>query len=154
MMIGYNVGTLRRGSSRVPTSQSVTPLPTVVGHALRARQAEVNRYGRYLRAHVQHFNSDSDVCWNRRRLYIKYRGDEIFACSSTPEEIKNAYCLFRLLHSNLSEMIEYLEVHNGVVPNVFESVTPPHHDDAQCDSKHCTKCDTQHWAQCDSKHCT
>lgn len=127
------MGTLRRGSSHVPTSQSVTPLPAVVGHALLARQAEVNRYGRYLRAHAQHFNSDCDVCWNRRRLYIKYRGEEVYQCLPTPEAIKNAYCLFRLLDSNINSFLRHLEGNDGAVPNVFESATPPHHDGVQMD---------------------
>jgi hypothetical protein len=131
LFVGYNVGTLRRGSSHVPTPQSITPLPTVIGHALRARLLEVNRYGRLFRSHVQHFNSDADVRWNRGRLYIMYRSEEVFECAPTAEDIKNAYCLFRLLNNNLTDFISYLDANNKVVPNVFESTTPPHHDDVQ-----------------------
>jgi hypothetical protein len=130
---GHNVGTLRRGSSYVPTSQSVTPLPAVVGHALLNRQTEVNKYGRLLRAHAKHFNCDCDVNWNRRRLYIKYRGNVVFACEPTAEAVKNAYCLFRLLDSNISTFLRHLEANEGVVPNVFESETPPHHTGVQMD---------------------
>lgn len=124
-----NVETLRRGSSYDPTSQSVTPLPPVVDRSLLVRQreeAEVNRYGRYLRAHAQHFNSDCDVCWNRRRLYIQQRGEVVFDCLSTPEAIKSAYCLFRLLESNLTSFLSHLKENGGVVQSIVDSETPPH----------------------------
>lgn len=93
---------------------------------MRVRLAEVNRYGRYLRAHVRHYNSDSDVCWNHRRLCIKYGGNEVFQCTPTAEAIKNAYCLFRLMSSNLNNFLAHLQTVDGVVPDVFQSATPPH----------------------------
>jgi hypothetical protein len=134
MIIGRNVGTLRRGSSHVPTPQSATPLPVVIGQALRVQLSEVNRYCRYMRAHVKHFNSDSDVCWNRKRLYIKYKSECVFQCVPTPEAIKNAYCLLRLCDSNLSHFLRYLIENDDKIPNVFESPTPIYHSEVEVDN--------------------
>jgi len=130
-----NIGTLRRGSSYVPTPHNVAPLPEVIGRGFRVQQGEVNRYGRFFRAHAQHFNSDCDVVWNRRRFYVNYRGIEIFSCSASAKDVKNAYGLLRILDSNLTRFDNYLKDNGGEVPDVFDSATSPCHSDVDVEEE-------------------
>ena len=128
---GSGLRTLRRGSSYIPTPDTAPPpVPLeVAGRGLRAQLAEVNRYGRLLRDHMEHNNSHGDVHWNRLTITIKNHGDVIYQCPADPRNIKNIYMLFRAVcNCNLDKLNEYLVQHSDedpVVPNVWEGITPP-----------------------------
>lgn len=127
------IGTLRRGTSHEPTPETATPLPDVIDRGLRANISETNRYGRLFREYAVHYNSDINVTWSRLRLMVTHRGTEVYSCPAHPHNVKNAYCLFRLLDNNIDRFVFYLREHEDQVPNVFASATPENYSGVNLD---------------------